>query len=154
MRAKTLPPQIGLFLVLAKPQVGLPIALFWLVEAWREGGWRQVVRVFAPVAVAFGLTVVLFGFWFRMWTDQPEQWWNASLFPYSVPVGLYLVYRALKTRDLRWALPAGPCLSPYVLFHSWSVAVLAVVHNQRWTLVVTAALWALILLRAAFPHLW
>lgn len=40
-----LPPQIGLFFILIKPQMGLAVALFWLVEAWREGGLREVIRV-------------------------------------------------------------------------------------------------------------
>ncbi len=150
----TLTPQIGLFFVMAKPQIGVVIALYWLVETWRDDGWRAVVRVFAPVTIAFGVTFLLFGFWFLKWADQPEQWWNASLFPYSVPVGLYLFYQAVRQRELRFAMGAGPCLSPYVLFHSWAVAVLALVHNQRWTLIVTAFLWALLIIRAAFPTLW
>jgi hypothetical protein len=150
----TMPPQIGLFFVTAKPQIGAPIVLFWLVETWRGGGWREVARVFAPVTVALGITILLFGVWFLDWTGQPGQWWNASLFPYSVPVGLSLVYASLRTRDIRFALPAGPCLSPYVLFHSWSAAVIAVVHRQRWAILVSAALWILLLVRAAWPDLW
>ena len=31
------PPQVGLFLVLIKPQIGFGIAIFWLIEAWRKG---------------------------------------------------------------------------------------------------------------------
>ncbi len=155
----TMPPQIGLFLVSAKPQIGVPIALFWLVEAWRgsegqQGGWREVVRIFAPVTVALGITMLLFGFWFLDWGEQSGQWWNASLFPYSVPIGLVLVYLSLRKREMRFALPAGPCLSPYVLFHSWAAAVIAVVHKQRWAIIVSAVLWGLIVVRAAFPHLW
>src|SRR5690606_20758783 len=43
-----LPPQIGLFFVLTKPQMGSAVAVFWLVEAWREGGFKEAVRVFGP----------------------------------------------------------------------------------------------------------
>ncbi|RPI97261.1 MAG: hypothetical protein EHM39_09775 [Chloroflexi bacterium] len=150
----TLPPQIGLFLVTAKPQIVMTIALFWLVEAWRKGGPREVVRVFAPVTVAYLISFALFGFWVRRWTEQPEQWWNASLFPLSVPLGLYLIVGAIREREIKYALPAGPALSPYVLFHSWSAAEIAVVSSDRWSLVVCLGLWVLILLRAVYPNLW
>ncbi len=150
----TLSPQIGLFLVVAKPQIGMTIALFWLIEAWRKGGVREVVRVFAPVTVAFLITFALFGFWVRSWTDNLGQWWNASLFPWSVPVGLYLMVRAIREREIKYALPAGPALSPYVLFHSWSAAAIAVVSSDRWALAVCLGLWVLILLRAVLPDLW
>jgi hypothetical protein len=144
----TLPPQIGLFFVTAKPQIGMTIALFWLVEAWRKGRVHEVVRVFAPVTIAFLITFVLFGFWVRKWTEQPEQWWNASLFPWSVPFGVYLMVQAIRKREIKYALPAGPSLSPYVLFHSWSAAAIAVVASDRWTLIVSGALWVLVLIRA------
>jgi hypothetical protein len=150
----TLPPQIGLFFISAKPQIGITVALFWLVESWRKGRAKEVARVFAPVIVALLITFVLFGFWVQKWTEQPEQWWNASLFPWSVPFGLYCMARAIRQREIKYALPAGPSLSPYVIFHSWSAAVIAVVSRDRWTLAVSAALWVLIVLRAAFPSLW
>ena len=103
----TLSPQIGLFLVVAKPQIGMTIALFWLIEAWRKGGVREVVRVFTPVTVAFLITFALFGFWVRSWTDNLGQWWNASLFPWSVPVGLYLMVRAIREREIKYAHARG-----------------------------------------------
>jgi hypothetical protein len=150
----TMPPQIGLFLVTAKPQIGLTVALFWLVEAWRKGGWRETLRVFAPVSVAFLITFALFGFWPSKWLEQPEQWWNASLFPWSVPFGVYWMIQALRKREIKYALPAGPALSPYVIFHTWSAALVAVVKWDRWIIFLSAALWVLILVRAAAPNLW
>jgi len=44
-----LPPQIGLFFIIIKPQVGIGVGLYWLVEAWRAGGWQRVLRTFRPV---------------------------------------------------------------------------------------------------------
>ena len=54
-----LPPQIGLFFALAKPQIGLAPAVFWLTEAWRTGGIWEVVRVFGPVLLGFGLSYLV-----------------------------------------------------------------------------------------------
>jgi hypothetical protein len=56
-----LPPQAGLFLLVVKPQVGFVVGLFWLVEAWRKGRWREVFRVFAPVTLAMLATFAIFG---------------------------------------------------------------------------------------------
>jgi hypothetical protein len=60
-----------------------------------------------------------------------------------------LLAAALRKREIRFAIGAGPCLSPYVLFHSWSGPLLAVVPNQWDTLAAVAGLWILVLLRAA-----
>src|SRR6185503_15288698 len=60
-----LPPPIGLIFVLIKPQVGIGIAIFWFVEAWREGGIRQLGRTFWPFLAMTLLSFALYGFWPR-----------------------------------------------------------------------------------------
>ena len=55
-----LPPQIGLFFVALKPQLGLPITIFWFAEAVRKGP-KEVLRVFGPVAIAGGLMIAVYG---------------------------------------------------------------------------------------------
>jgi hypothetical protein len=49
-----LPPQWGLFLVTLKPQIGGGISIYWLVDAWRKGRFKEVARVFLPVMSFFG----------------------------------------------------------------------------------------------------
>jgi hypothetical protein len=148
-----LPPPIGLFLLAVKPQMGAVVALLWLVQAWRKGGWRETARVFGPVAAALALTFLLYGFWpanaFRI--ASISQGWNASLWPMSIPVGLGLAVAALRKREVRYAMAASPCLSPYVLFHSWSGALAAVLARPAEALAVIVGLWLLILLRAFAP---
>lgn len=145
----TLPPQIGLFFVITKPQIGFTMVLFWLVETWRQEKLRGVIRVFAPVTLALLMSIVIWEFWFLKWLDQPSTWWNASLFPWTVPIGVGLLYWGIfRERKREYVLPAGPCLSPYVLFHSWSAAIIAIVSHQKATLAIVAALWALVLFRA------
>lgn len=147
-----LPPQLGLFLVLVKPQMGYMLALFWLVEAWRSGGIKEVLRVFAPVSLAFLLSFLIFGPWLldmRKVTDYTT--WNASLWPVSIPVGLTLVVAAIRTRQAGYAMAASPCLSPYVLFHSWASALIALAPNTVEMITASLGLWALVLYRAFFP---
>jgi hypothetical protein len=153
-----LPPQIGLFLVVVKPQVGFGVALFWLVEAWRNGGgrlrsgyWgglREVLRVFWPVTVALLATFAVFGFWPLRFGHTLTFWWNASLWPASIPVGLALLVAALRRRRKEFALAASPCLSPYVLFHSWSGALVALVSSQAEFIAAVIGLWVLVIIRA------
>lgn len=142
-----LPPQIGLFFVLAKPQMGFVMVLLWAWQAWKRDGWRELVRVFGPVTVALCITFALYGFWFLKWANQSAEWWNASLFPYSIPFGLFFAYRAFRTDDQRYAMPASPCLSPYLLFHSWVGALAALLKSSKWTGLAVFALWGLVIFR-------
>jgi hypothetical protein len=136
-----MPPTVGLFFVLLKPQVGIVIAVFWLVEAWRKGGIVEVGRVFLPVSMAFAFTFLLFGFWPIAATPVVNATWNASLWPYLVPLGLVLIVAAIRGREARFAMAASPCLSPYVALQSWSAVLVAILPLQTEALVAIAGLW-------------
>jgi hypothetical protein len=143
----TLPPQIGLFLVSAKPQIGAVIAVFWLAEAWRKGRAREVIRVFAPVSIALLISIALYGPWpLRMTRVLDFADWNVSFWPESIPVGLVLIVAAVRQRNLRFALPAGPCLSPYVAFQSWSAAVAGLAQSPVEMVVAVVGLWIMVAL--------
>ncbi len=143
-----LPPQIGLFFVLTKPQMGSAVAVFWLVEAWREGGFKEAVRVFGPVGVVLALSFALYGLWPLRSGQEVELWWNASLWPLSIPVGLALLVVAVRRRRIEYAMGAAPCLSPYVLLHAWSGALAAVLRHKAEALAAIAGLWIAVALRA------
>jgi len=119
-----LPPQYGLFLVLAKPQVGCLIAVIWLIDAYKE---RRVVRTFAPVLVAFGLSFLIYGLWPLNWIGlveaEPMIWW-----PYTLVLGVPLLGWALRTHNPRLALCASPILSPHSMLHSWCGSALIIAH--------------------------
>lgn len=144
------PPQLGLFLIVLKPQMGVGVGLFWLVEACRKGGLREVIRVFLPATLALLISFALFGFWPMRFMDtltlaQPH---NASLWPSSIPLGLALMVASFRKRDLRYAMAASPCLSPYVLFSSWVGALASVLQEPAEALAAVVGLWVLVVLRA------
>jgi hypothetical protein len=144
-----LPPQVGLFFVLMKPQIGLAMALYWLVEAWRQGGPRQVVRVFAPVVLLLGLSLLVFGNWTATRTVDPvDSYWNTSRWPWSIPIGLVLV--ALSLRDSRqdFAMAATPFLSPYVAYNSWVGVVAALVPRKLELSLAVLGMWIEAVVRA------
>ncbi len=138
-----LPPQIGLFLVVLKPHIGFGIAVFWLVEAWREGGWREVARVFGPVGLAFAGSFALFGPWPLRFSQLlgVSQTWNSSLWPMSIPVGLALLAGALRARKSQPAMAAAPCLSPYLVMHSWVTALVAILDRPVELTAAVVGLW-------------
>jgi hypothetical protein len=142
----TLSPEIGLFFALTKPQVSLGVIIFWFVEAVRQ---KRVLRTFLPVTVAFLISLVLYGLWPQRWIGLlgGAQDANASLWPYSLPMGLAFIAIALRTSKRSWAMPAGPCLSPHVMFQSWTAALMAVVRSPGWTMALVALLWVWVIIR-------
>ncbi len=143
----SLPPQIGLFLVVAKPQMSSVVVLFWLIEAWRRNGWREVARVFWPVVTVTLISFLLYGFWPLIWLRKPSQYWNASLWPVSIPIGLTLAVAAIYRRRLHFAMSASPLLSPYVLFHAYSGALAALATFTVEMVTAVIGLWILVLIR-------
>lgn len=138
-----MPPQIGLFFVLMKPQIGAVLAVFWLVEAWRKGGRLQVFRTFAPVTIVFMLSLILYGFWPLQMAGMPNDLYNRSMWPLSIPVGLVLLVYALRTRKAGLSLTAAPFLSPYVNIHSYAPALLGLGVNSIEFALVCVALWVM-----------
>src|SRR5690606_39169475 len=136
-----LPPRWGLFFVTIKPQIGSMVAVYWIAEAWREGSWRCTLWLLWPIGAAYLLSFVIFGLWPLRAVGQIDLWWNASFWPYSIPLGLIALAWSIRKRDIRGALIASPCLSPYVLLHAWSGALLAVLRHQKLTLSIVAAIW-------------
>jgi len=136
-----LPPQIGLFFVLAKPQAGLAVALFWLVEAWREGGVKRVARTFAPVTLAYLLSFAIYGIWLTRGMGSIGLDCNISFWPTSLPIGLILLVHALRHRRFHTSIIAGPFFSPYLAIHSWSTALLGLAPSTSEAVVASVATW-------------
>lgn len=143
-----LPPQVGLFFLAIKPQVGLGVAIFILVDSWLHGGIREVVRVFWPITLALLLSFVLFGPWPLRFEEMVNPEWNTSMWPMLIPVGLTLLVAAIRRRKIEFAMGAGPCLSPYLAFHTWAAALVSLSKSQWEMVAAVAGLWVLVILRA------
>lgn len=170
--AVVFPPWIGLFFAVIKPQIGIGLIIFWLFFAWKEGGIKRVIITFSPVTVAYGLSLLFFGLWPLAASKVLNLWWsahfgpvsipvggehmwelqdfvNSSFWPVSIPLGLALLVTAIRKNDLRYAMGASPVLSPYVLFHSWVIVLLAIVSSTPETVATVIGLWILIVIRLA-----
>jgi hypothetical protein len=47
-------------------------------------------------------------------TQLIDGWWNFSLWPYSIPVGILMVYLSIRKKDVGYGIIASPLLFPYV----------------------------------------
>lgn len=117
-----MPPSFGLFFLLLKPQFALGIAIFIIAETVRVFGWIRLVLVVTPVSLAFLLSFMLYGCWpLQSSLDVIDQWWNASIFPYGLPLGILSLGWSLWKRDIRFAMLSSPFFSPYLTGHTWSI---------------------------------
>lgn len=145
----TFPPQIGLLLVMIKPQIGAGIAIYWLVEAWRSGGFRRVIQDFWPLTLLSLSSLLIFGFWplrSMQLVEVPKNF-NMSLWPWSLPLGLLLLAAGIYQRERRFAISASPFLSPHVVFHSYAVVLAGILPSTRYTILAVLGLWIWVAVR-------
>ncbi len=142
-----LPPQIGLFFLVIKPQTGIGVILLWFVQAFRNNGWREVVRVFFPVTIALLLSFLFYGFWPMSYLHAMEWRGNSSIWPMSVPVGLALMATAFRKNRIEYAMAASPCLAPYVLLHTWISPLLAISPLTAETICTVIGMWIWVIIK-------
>jgi hypothetical protein len=121
-----LPPPIGILFVMIKPQVGIAVAIYWIFITWKLGHIKGIIKLLTPITLFYLITFKLYGFWLISNFEATQHFWNFSLWPLSIPIGFVLLVRAIKSNTKEYAFMASPFLSPYVAFHSYSVAILRV----------------------------
>lgn len=144
----TLPPQIGLFFILAKPQIAIPFTAYFLIDSFRKGGIKQVTKVFLPVTLAYIFSFAIFGIWFEnIDSNILTEIYNFSLWPFGIPIGIALIIKAIRLHKERFSIIAGPFFSPYVGVHSWSIPLLAILPNKWETLGFSLGTWIVCLIK-------
>lgn len=139
-----LPPQIGLFFVLIKPQIGVFLAIYWLVESWQKGGIKQVARTFAPVSIAFLLSFLVFGLYITKSQSMILQE-GKNLWPFSIPFGLMLLAISLKIRKKEIAIFSSPLLTPYFQSYSYPIAFISLLSDPFYASIIIFGSWMMML---------
>ena len=128
-------------LVLAKPQTGFLVLFIWFKRSTNKKQFLLAGFLF------FLVTLLIWGLWpLDAWRNIQEisvmKRVNSSFFPWSIPVGLYLLYYAWKNDDELAAVGATLCVSPYFAPQSLIVgfAILAA-RYRKVALVVSILLW-------------
>jgi hypothetical protein len=124
------PPTLGLLILLIKPQIGTGVALYYLINFVRDRKYLEAVKTFAPVVLAYSLTLIFFPIWLARVSSLPSNEWNRSLFPYSIPLGLLLVWLAVRRRNPYFALAAAPFFAPYHSFYTYTVVQIGLLHED------------------------
>lgn len=143
-----LPPQLGLFFLAIKPQIGIAVIAFWVWESWKKGGYREVLRVFSPVVAALLISFMVWGLWPMNFNKAFDWGGNASLWPVSLPLGLALFTASVRKKGLKLAISASPCFSPYVLLHSWIGPLIAILASTPELIAAVIGMWLLVGIRA------
>jgi hypothetical protein len=136
-----LPPQLGLFLVLSKPQIGLGIAVFWAIEAFRSGGLRRLVITFGPVTLLTLLSILPYGLWFVPPAGIQNSYLNVSFWPESIPIGLALLTYSIRKSRINFSIIASPFFSPYLSAYSWSGVLLGLAAYPAELTAVSIGIW-------------
>ena len=125
-----LPPVWGLFVLMVKPQIGIGVAFYYLIETWQNGRFWGVVRTFAPAAIAFLVSALIFPVWIERMIRNPGIVWNRSLFPYTIPIGLLFMWLSVRRKNPYFALAAGLFFAPYYSFYSYITVQIALLHED------------------------
>lgn len=136
-----LPPWLGVILLMAKPQIGIGVALFLAYEAWVDGGIRKLVSVFLPLACITAVCFLLFGSDLLTKSSQLLTATNTSLWPRSLPIGLVILVAAIRRRKKFVALTASPFLSPYLSVHSWASTIVGLSDDPLFPILISVGTW-------------
>jgi len=136
-----LPPQIGIILLLMKPQVSGILILYLVYVAYREGGFTSVIALLGPAIFVFLCSLFWFGFWPLNWITSARILSRVFWFPTLVPFGILLVIMAFWRDDGELALIAPIFLSPHVLTYSLSGVLLCMLDRPIVLFVVVVISW-------------
>lgn len=139
-----LPPIIGIPVLAIKPQVLGGAALIW----WKKKNYS--IRLLVPVIVLTLLSFALYGFWpLDLGVPDISFYWNYAPFPFLIPLGLWMLWKAWQKEDEILAASATPFLTPY--FAPYSIAPLMALiasRHRKVAFIIYIGLWMTIIVEA------
>lgn len=144
-----LPPELAVYFLAIKPQVGGAALVYLAVREYRNGGLRRVARLFViPCAISL-LAFLAYGLKPSDAREVINQPWNASplivLGWLSVAIGLGILVLAFTRQapedGARISMAATPFFSPYVGSQSW-VSILPALIRSKGLYLMWVITWA------------
>lgn len=136
-----MPPQIGLFFVLMKPQIGIGLAGFWAYKAWKKGRLFGVWETFSPVICAYALSFVAYGFWISSAFNMYNNPVNVSLFPWELVIAIPLFAYAIEHDEQNVAAISSPLFAPYITLFNMSGVLLSLFNRPKLFITIWIMLW-------------
>ena len=140
-------PTIGLFFIMMKPQIGIGLLIFWSWQAWNKKGVIGLIKLLAPVSIAYLVSFWLYGFWFLRMFKLPHTDINMTTFPYGIWAGLVLIYLSIKNNDKDLSTISSVFFAPYVSQFSYSAVLLSSFKNKTAFILIWIGLWIPVLMR-------
>lgn len=142
-----MPPQIGLFFVMMKPQVGIGLLIFWSWQTWKNDKFPGLIKLLGPISLAYLISFWLYGLWPLRMLSLPDADINMSTFPYGIWAGLALLYISMKDNDKNLAAISSVFFAPYISQFSYSVVLLSSFKNKIVFALIWVGLWIPVLMR-------
>lgn len=137
-----LPPYLGIIAITAKPHIFGMVVIIWI----KQYGLKVILPTLLVVAVSLGL----YGFWpSKINADFVLVGGNLSIFPYGLPLGMWLLYRAWQGNDYLLAAVSTYFFTPYIALYSLAslIGVTAIINRK-----VGWYLWLLLWVMAIIQH--
>lgn len=143
-----MPPWLGMFFILMKPQVGAGVALFWVAITWKEYGWKPALKMVAPVGTAYALSFLLYGNWIAVqYSGQQTNPESLAPFPWTIPLGMFILYLAVQRYDRTLPALGTSLVAPYISQFSYAIPMLQLIRRPHLFLLAWVLLWIPVLAR-------
>jgi hypothetical protein len=142
-----LPPQYGLILLIIKPHMTLGIIVYLTYDIWRQRGFRALAKTYTPLMILTGISFAIFGLWPCKWEAQIDAPFNSAVWPQAIPLGMVLLYEAIRKRELPCAIAASPFFTPYLMFHSWVCALFIAMKSPARMFLLVVGAWIVVILQ-------
>ena len=142
------PQLLGVALLALKPQaLGLAVPVIF----WSSAHKRLLLGGFG---LLFLISLLLYGPWpWTVWVQLPDLYrgGDVALWPYALPLGLLLFFRALRRGQPRLAALATLFVVPYLSWYTLlcAYAILLAQLRRRWAVPLFALSWLLLFLFSA-----
>jgi hypothetical protein len=134
---------LDVILLITKPQVAAGAIVARLKQ---QQTWRRRFLYLLPAAVLLLLSFVIWPNWISgvatLSAALVHASWNWAVWPWGLPLGAWLLWKAWRTGREPWGVLATPFLLPFVNAHTWlmAIAIVAIL----WPKIALAA-WLLML---------
>jgi hypothetical protein len=140
------PASLGLLFAIIKPQVGIGIVLYHFYTSWKVRGSLGTIRTFFPMGLFIVFSILVYGLPSSHSSNLIAEWFNISLFPYTIIVGLLLLGDGIRRKNPVSAIASSPFFSPYLTSFSLVGPLLALFERPILLALAWILLWVLNLL--------
>lgn len=143
------PIPIAVIAMSVKPQAVSGALLIWLKRLHEKNGATGVGYAVFPLAAVFLVSLAIWPTWMIDMLESTKhvyQGVNLSPFPFAIPVGIVLLWRAWKKDDAELAAVATSCFFPYVTPYSFTAPfVLLMSKRPREATIVWVVVWWIVI---------